>query len=96
MNVLPEDYTPDKYMHRYSQDEGHTNNNGLLLLDFCKQTDVRILNGRVGNDKGIGRYTFVGNRGSSVVDDVLASQILFTCISTSKCRIQIYFRPLYY
>ena len=80
MNVLPEDYTPDQYMHRYSQDEGHTNNNGLLLLDFCKQTGVRILNGRVGNDKGIGRYTFVGNRGSSVVDYVLASQELFTCI----------------
>ena len=80
MNVLPEDYTPDQYMHRCSQDEGHTNNNDLLLLDFCKQTGVRNLNGRVGDDKGVGRYTFVGNRGSSVVVYVLASQELFTCI----------------
>ena len=68
MNVLPEDYTPDNFMPRYSEDEGHVNNNGLLLLDFCKQTGLRLMNGRVGNDSGIGRYTFVGHRGSSVVD----------------------------
>ena len=36
MNVLPEDYTSDQYMHRYSQDEGHANNNGLQLLDFLQ------------------------------------------------------------
>ena len=38
------------------------------------------MNGRVGNDRGIGRYTFVGSRGSSVVDYVLASQSLFDYI----------------
>ncbi|MCW4345840.1 MAG: reverse transcriptase family protein [Candidatus Thiodiazotropha endolucinida] len=35
------------------------------------------MNGRAGNDCGIGRYTFVGHRGSSVVDYVLASQEMF-------------------
>ena len=35
------------------------------------------MNGRVGNDSGIGRYTFVGNRGCSVVDYVLGSQDMF-------------------
>ena len=52
------------------------NNNGLLLLDLCKQTGLRIMNGRVGDDYGVGRYTFVGSRGSSVVDYILTSQDL--------------------
>lgn len=84
MNVLPEDYTPDNFMDRYSQDVGHVNNNGLLLLDLCKQTGLRILNGRVGEDKGVGKYTFVGNRGSSLVDYVLASQNLFDYVTSFK------------
>ena len=29
MNVLPDEYTPDRFMDRYSQDIGHVNNNGL-------------------------------------------------------------------
>ena len=35
------------------------------------------MNGRVGKDTGVGQYTFVGSRGSSVVDYILASQPLF-------------------
>ena len=35
------------------------------------------MNGRVGNNEGVGKYTFVGRRGSSLVDYVLASQNLF-------------------
>ena len=84
MNVLPDEYTPDQFMNRCSQDIGHVNNNGLLLLDLCKQTGVRILNGRVGDDKGVGKFTFVGSRGCSVVDYVLASQDLFEYVSTFK------------
>ena len=48
ISVLPDDYTPDNFMQRFSEDQGHTNNNGLYLLDFCKQTGMRIMNGRVG------------------------------------------------
>ena len=70
MSVLPDDYISDTQMPRFSEDEGHINSNGLLLLDFCKQTSLRIMNGRVGNDKGLGKFTFVGSRGSSVVDYV--------------------------
>ena len=79
MSVLPDEYIPDKELERFSQDKGHVNNNGLLLLDFCKQTGLRFMNGRVGADKGIGKYTFVGSRGSSVVDYVLSSQDLPFC-----------------
>jgi hypothetical protein len=53
------------------------NNNGTLLLDLCKQTGLRIFNGRVGNDKGIGKYTFIGSRGSSLVDYVICTQNMF-------------------
>ena len=81
MSMLPEEYISDSYMQRCSQDQGHVNNNGLLLLEFCKQTGVRIMNGRVGNDMGVGRYTFVGHRGCSVVDYVLATQELFNFVS---------------
>ena len=40
------------------------------------------MNGRVGNDNGIGRYTFVGHRGSSVVDYVLGSQDMFDFVKS--------------
>ena len=72
MPVLPDEYIPDVKLPRFSQDNGHVNNNGLLLLEFYKQTWLSIMNGRVGNDCGVGRYTFVGSRGSSLVDYVLA------------------------
>ena len=39
-----------------------------LSLVFCKQTGLRIMNGRMGNDSGIGCYTFVGHRSCSVVN----------------------------
>ena len=81
MSVLPDAYVSDIQIRRFSEDAGHRNNNGLLLLDFCKQTGLRIMNGRVGNDGGIGRYTFVGSKGSSVVDYVLASQSLFDFVN---------------
>ena len=38
------------------------------------------MNGRVGKDKKIGTCTFVGSRGSSVIDYVLASEDLFNFV----------------
>ena len=35
---LPDDDTADRVRPRVSQDNGHTNNNGIALLEFCKQT----------------------------------------------------------
>ena len=80
MPVLPDEYIPDVKLPRFPQDKRYVNNNGLLLLEFCKQTGLRIMNGRVGNDCGVGRYTFVGSKGSSLVDYVLASQDFFKFI----------------
>ena len=85
-DILPDDYTPDSFMYRYSEDMDHVNNNGLLLLEFCKQTCFRIMNGRVGDDSGIGRYTFVGHTGSSVVDYVLGSQEMISFVNSFEVQ----------
>ena len=53
-----------------------------MLLELCKQTGLRILNGRVGDDKGIGRYTYVGSSGSSLVNYVITTQNLFRFVYT--------------
>ncbi|MCG8032789.1 MAG: hypothetical protein JAZ03_11525 [Candidatus Thiodiazotropha taylori] len=56
------------------------NSNGTALLDFCKQTNLRILNGRFGSDKNIGKFTCHTHRGESVVDYVLASTDLLPLV----------------
>ena len=67
VNVLPDDYVCDQEIPRKSQDT-IVNLNGYLLLDFLKQSGLRIANGRVCEDKNVGAFTYVGARGSSLVD----------------------------
>lgn len=67
IDALPDDYNPDQILPRKSQDQV-INQNGQLILDFLKQTGLRVANGRVCEDKNIGSFTFVGSRGSSLVD----------------------------
>ncbi|MEW8146389.1 MAG: hypothetical protein AB2788_11585, partial [Candidatus Thiodiazotropha endolucinida] len=78
--VLPDDYIPDVALARSSQDH-FVNVSGRKLLDFCKLNGLRICNGRLGTDKGIGKYTYVGSSGSSVVDYVIVSESLLNNIS---------------
>jgi hypothetical protein len=86
MNVLPVDYDIDPVMNRYSQDKCRVNSYGLTLLDICKHTGLRILNSRFGKDKYIGRNTFVGSRGSSLVDYVISTQNLFQYIDVFEVQ----------
>ena len=72
---LPDDYITDRELNRGNSDNG-TSPNGYLLIDLCKQTGLRIANGRVSCDAGVGEFTFVGARGSSMVDYVIVSQDL--------------------
>jgi len=74
-NFLSDDYISDVPLLRCSQDHGILNNNGLLLLDLCKQTGLRIMNGRLEDLNG--KCTYAGRTGSSVVDYVIATQKLF-------------------
>ncbi|MEW8548380.1 MAG: reverse transcriptase family protein, partial [Candidatus Thiodiazotropha sp.] len=79
--VLPDDYETDDALVRFSQDKC-VNTNGRKLLEFCKLNGLRICNGRFGQDKGVGKYTYIGSTGSSVVDYVIASPLLLECLST--------------
>ena len=47
------------------------NARGRDILDLCKCSDMKMLNGRLDNDKGIGKFTRVGTTGNSVVDYVI-------------------------
>ena len=51
------------------------NNNGNLLINFCKVSNMRIVNGRFGSDKGIGELTFKKPLGRSTIDYCIVSQI---------------------
>ena len=66
---------------------GHNN-------DFFKQTGLRIMNGRVGNDGGVGRFTFVGSRGRSLVDNVLPSQNMLQLVKLLEYRNQILYQTI--
>ena len=77
---MPDDYKPDVALARSSQDY-FVNVSGRKFFDFCKLNGLRICNGKLGTDKGIGKYTYVGSRGSSVVDYVIVSEPLLNNIS---------------
>jgi len=66
------------FIQRCSLDNGRVD--GVMLLDLCKQTGLRILNGRCDNDNY--NYTHVGSRGSSAVDYVIVTQNLMENVST--------------
>ena len=85
IEVLPEDYVLDEYISRPSQDK-IINTNGRKLLDFCKLNGLRICNGRIGEDKEIGKYTYVGSTGSSVVDYVLTNPTMLELINKFRVR----------
>ena len=68
-------------MPRWSQDK-IINANGRKLLDFCKLNILCIANGRLSSDRGVGKYTYVGSTGRSVIDYVIATPNVLNTIST--------------
>ena len=58
---------------RSSMDTRKIDKHGRDLLDLCKSTNMVILNGRIGLDKGIGHFTRIDTTGCSVVDYLLPS-----------------------
>lgn len=80
MDALPEDYICDANLPRATQDKVG-NANGSLLLEFCRKTGFRVVNGRIGEDAGVGKCTYVGSRGSSLIDFVVADPELFRYFS---------------
>jgi exonuclease III len=66
MCVEAESNIPD----RVSEDRV-VNTNGRRLLSLCKSTGLLIGNGRLGQDRGIGRFTCCTEKGRSCIDYVL-------------------------
>ena len=52
------------------------NNHGRQLINICKNTDLRILNGRTKGDS-LGRPTFHGKNGISTIDYIICDQDIF-------------------
>ena len=61
-------------------DSTTVNNYGSQLIELCKSAGIVILNGRVGQDRGIGSYTRIGTTGASVIDYMLATPLTFKSI----------------
>ena len=57
------------------------NASGIKLLDICCSTDLKIVNGRVGDDTGIGQYTLMSANGQSLIDYAVMSQDIFPVIT---------------
>ena len=65
----------------------HTNVNGNCLLELCKSFDLRILNGRLGDDKNIGNFTCHKTNGKSVVDYIIVSDCVLPFVINFKVDI---------
>ena len=79
-DVLPEGYIADDNLPSRVSEDPVVNQYGRLLIDLCRQSGLRIMNGRAGEDRAFGKCTFVGANGKSMVDYVLASENVFPLI----------------
>jgi hypothetical protein len=83
----PEVYEVDDELVKRINSDNIINRYGKDLLNFCKETGVRIVNGRI-NSPASGFFTFVSHQGKSVVDYLLTKQNVFHYLS----HVEIYQR----
>ena len=75
---LPDDYIEDAdTLVKRSNEDKVVNGQGKRLIEICKMCNLRVVNGRVGEDRSRGRITYVTDNGESVMDYVLCSPSLF-------------------
>ena len=67
-------------MRRFSADRT-INNFGKTLLDLCSTLNIHIMNGRCGNDFEKGDFTYIGNNGTSLIDYLISSSVLFDYVN---------------
>ena len=73
---LPEDYIYDNVCNRYNRDS-IVNHHGACLLDLCKESNLKMLNGRHMGD-AVGDFTFYNINGQSTIDYFIVSDCLLT------------------
>ena len=69
-----------QYAFQRNSFDDNLNNHGKKLLEICRSADLRILNGRISGDS-LGRPTFHGKSGVSVVDYAIFDQNLFSHVA---------------
>ena len=94
LDFIPEEHIPpdlEEYSEILSSNVGKrvscdnvSNKAGDDLLNFCISNSLLIMNGRLGNDKDIGNYTFMGPMGNSVIDYFICGEELCTKVSDFK------------
>ena len=67
-------------LKRYSQDRT-ANRHGYKLLHCLRTADLKIVDGRFGNDAGVGNFTCVNANGQSVIDYMIMSTCLLPNIT---------------
>ena len=63
---------------RSNKDNRNVNKYGKKLLELCLVSDLFIVNGRIGNDKGVGEYTCYFGENPSTIDYILSDYTLFS------------------
>ena len=75
LNEYAEHFSNDIEIERSNRDT-KVNKFGRTLLAFCKTHSCYIVNGRFGNDKGKGEFTFINANGCSTIDYFILSKKL--------------------
>ena len=76
-----DDYQADCNLPRFSLDKG-SSSHGNRLLDLCKAITISIVNGRLGEDHGTGKFTCYNSQGASVSDYLLLNKSYFNVLNT--------------
>lgn len=78
-----DNYVKDNHLQRNNLDKKPLNKSGKLLIELCKESTLRIVNGRTIGDLP-GKFTCLTYNGCSVVDYAIASLDLFQSIGAFK------------
>ena len=82
---LPDDYKPDDDIMSRSNCDTVINTFGKRLVELCRMSGIRIVNGRKFGDSS-GKMTCHEWNGSSTVDYMLADETVFDLIQTFKIK----------
>ena len=72
-------YDMTDFPKRFSMDKT-VNQSGNRLIDLCAACDLRIVNGRIGDDAGVGACMFLSHSGTSLIDYAICSVDMFCLI----------------
>ena len=76
LDFLPEGYELDTFKMHRNNDDVSLNSYGEQLVQLCRGSKLRVLNGRKRGDLQ-GNFTYLRYQGCSIVDLVLASENIF-------------------